>query len=87
MQRNRYRLIAPWVAMPVRLHEATALSHSKNSMDWDFVRWLLKNGADPAASPRATSFAQMFYTIGASREEVEGTYEDIVRQSQQPDSV
>ncbi|KZL63396.1 hypothetical protein CI238_11937 [Colletotrichum incanum] len=34
---NVYRLVGPWVAMPIRLHEATALSHSKSSMDWDFV--------------------------------------------------
>ncbi|GJC85375.1 hypothetical protein ColLi_08213 [Colletotrichum liriopes] len=80
----RYRLVGPWVAMPIRLHEATALSHSKNSMDWDFVRWLLESGADPAASPRATSFAQMVYSIGATREEVEETYEDMIRQFQQP---
>ncbi|CCF32766.1 hypothetical protein CH063_05087 [Colletotrichum higginsianum] len=81
---NVYRLIGPWVTMPIRLHEATALSHSKNSMDWDFVRWLLENGADPAASPRATSVAQMFYSIGASQEEVEETYEDMIRQFQRP---
>ncbi|KZL72831.1 ankyrin repeat protein [Colletotrichum tofieldiae] len=81
---NVYRLVGPWVAMPIRLHEATALSHSKNSMDWGFVRWLLERGADPAASPRATSFAQMVYSIGATREEVEEMYEGMIRQFQQP---
>ncbi|WQF82839.1 Putative ankyrin repeat-containing domain superfamily [Colletotrichum destructivum] len=81
---NVYRLIGPWVTIPIRLHEATALSHSKNSMDWDYVRWLLENGADLAASPKATSVAQMFYSIGASHEEVEETYEDMIRQFQQP---
>ncbi|OHW99243.1 hypothetical protein CSPAE12_02060 [Colletotrichum incanum] len=66
---NVYRLVGPWVAMPIRLHEATALSHSKSSMDWDFV---------------TTSFAQMIYSIRTSREGIEETYEDMIRQFQQP---
>ncbi|KAB5585044.1 hypothetical protein GE09DRAFT_1233260 [Coniochaeta sp. 2T2.1] len=80
---NVYRLpeVGPWVAMPTRTHQVTALSHAKNSMDWAFVRWLLENGADPAANPRNTSFrsAEIIYSISASTEEVE-TYEDMIRQ-------
>ncbi|KAL0937813.1 uncharacterized protein CTRU02_207544 [Colletotrichum truncatum] len=79
---NVYRLIRRWIQMPVKLHEATALSQAKNSMDWDFVRWLLENGADPAASPRATAFADLFYAIGVSRDEITEKYEDMIRQYQ-----
>ncbi|TDZ14688.1 hypothetical protein Cob_v012327 [Colletotrichum orbiculare MAFF 240422] len=80
---NVYPLVGQYARMPTRWHEATALSHAKNSMDWDYVRWLLNNGADPAANPKFTRYAQIIYSIGVSSQEVEDKYEDVLRQFQQ----
>ncbi|KDN63745.1 hypothetical protein CSUB01_03208 [Colletotrichum sublineola] len=48
-----YCLMGIWTAMPSVEHDSTALAHAKDSMDWDFVGWLLENGADPAANDKA----------------------------------
>lgn len=85
----RYDLpeVGPWAAMPTLEHNATPLSHAKNSLDWGFVSWLLRNGADPAADPIETSFpeAAIIYSNRVTGEELE-TYEGMVRLAQQMSS-
>ncbi|KAK1988352.1 hypothetical protein LZ30DRAFT_699304 [Colletotrichum cereale] len=87
-----WRLVGPWVSMPTRSHDSTALLHAKFCRDWDFVRWLLEKGADPGANP-GPGFMQAYliYPFGTkgeeirrTYEEVEGTLEDIKRQVRQP---
>lgn len=75
-----YPFMGQFVQVPTRSHITTALSHAKDSMDWEFVRWLLKNGADPnVKDPSPTSFTpDVLYSIGISQTVVESTYQDII---------
>lgn len=48
-------------------------------MDWSFVRWLLENGADPAANPHTTWPMELMYSIGVGSAEVNGLYQSLVK--------
>ena len=47
-------------------------------MDWDFVQWLLENGADPAANPRPTFPPEMIYSMGTNPAEAEDMYQNVI---------
>ncbi|KAF6828496.1 hypothetical protein CPLU01_08478 [Colletotrichum plurivorum] len=82
---NVFRLMGRYVRMPCLSQETTPLLHARDSMDWEFVRWLLEHGADPAIRPRDAGLdSQRRYSIGTEHWELEATFEGMIRQFYRP---
>lgn len=91
MRRDRFRLVGRYARMPTIFHEATPLLHARDFMDWEFVKLLLENGADPAIRHRHNApCSERVYSMGkpedivATVEEIEVTFEGMIRQFHQP---
>lgn len=78
---DRYRIISPkgMIAMP-NYYYSTPLSHAILSSDWDYVRWLLRHGADPEEGQVNWYHNTRLYGIEKSAEQVRLEYQEILQE-------